>query len=121
MWQPASGQPSSDAIVVDAEKKFQPVLGFGVAFTDAACYTFNRLDPAARTELFHDLFHPSQMGLSVCRTCIGASDYSTSLYSFDEGDPDPSRDRFRERFLLSPRLRIQPLPPNLQRQECTYV
>jgi glucosylceramidase len=108
MWQPASGQPSPDAIVVDAEKKFQPVLGFGAAFTDAACYTFKRLDPAARAELFHDLFHPSQMGLSVCRTCIGASDYSTSLYSFDEGDPDPELTRFsieHDRAYILPILR----------------
>ena len=34
------------------------------------------------------------MGLNVCRTCIGASDYSTKLYSYDEGDPDPDLKRF---------------------------
>src|SRR5262249_56042042 len=67
---------------------------FGAAFTDAACYTFNRLDSSAREQLFHDLFHPSEMGLNVCRTCIGSSDYSTEMFSYDEGDPDPEMKRF---------------------------
>ena len=29
--------------MLDPGKKFQEMLGFGAAFTDAACYTFNRL------------------------------------------------------------------------------
>ena len=70
------------------------MLGFGAAFTDAACYTFNRLEPAARESLFHELFHPSEMGLNLCRTCIGASDYSTEVFSYDEGEPDPEMKRF---------------------------
>jgi glucosylceramidase len=70
------------------------MLGFGAAFTDAACYTFNRLDVSVREQLFHEMFHPSEMGLSVCRTCIGASDYSTEAFSYDEGDPDPEMKRF---------------------------
>ncbi len=70
------------------------MLGFGAAFTDAACYTFNQLSPPARETLFHELFHPSEMGLNVCRTCIGASDYSTEVFSYDEGDPDPEMKRF---------------------------
>jgi len=84
------------------------VLGFGAAFTDAACYTFSRLGPAAREALFHELFHPSEMGLSVCRTCIGSSDYSTEVYSYDEGEPDPELQRFsidHDRSYLLPMLR----------------
>ena len=48
--------------------------------------TFNRLDAPAREKLFHDLFHPAEMGLNVCRTCIGSSDYSTEVFSYDEGE-----------------------------------
>jgi glucosylceramidase len=93
-WNSASGKASANAVVINPEKKNQEVLGFGAAFTDAACYTFNRLDPAAREALFHELFHPSEMGLNVCRTCIGSSDYSTEVYSYDEGEPDPELQRF---------------------------
>lgn len=90
----AGGEASEDAIHLMPDQKFQEVLGFGAAFTDAACYMFNELDPAAREKLFHELFHPSEMGFSVCRTCIGSSDYSTKVYSFDEADPDPELTRF---------------------------
>ena len=40
------------------------------------------------------MFHPSALGLSVCRTCMGASDYSTEVFSYDEGDPDLDLQRF---------------------------
>jgi len=93
-WQPSSAPAASDAIILSPEKKLQPILGFGAAFTDAACYMFNQLPADARAQLFHTLFHPSEMGLNVCRTCIGSSDYSTKVYSFDEGEPDPDLKRF---------------------------
>src|SRR5947209_14146132 len=69
-WKNA-GKASGSNIVVDPNRKFQEMLGFGAAFTDAACYMFNQLSPSSREELFHDLFHPSEMNLNVCRSCIG--------------------------------------------------
>ncbi len=93
-WRPNSGKLSGEIITLEPEKKFQEILGFGAAFTDASCYMFSQLPEDSRQQLFHELFHPSELGLNVCRTCIGASDYSTSLYSFDEGEPDPDLKRF---------------------------
>ena len=34
------------------------------------------------------------MGLSVCRTCVGSSDYSTEIFSYNEGEPDLEMQRF---------------------------
>jgi len=93
-WKPASGTAGEDAIFLDPNKKFQEILGFGAAFTDAACYVMSALPAAQREQLLHELFHSSEMRLSVCRICIGASDYSTKIYSYDEGDPDPELKRF---------------------------
>lgn len=90
----ASNQAGDNTIALDPATKFQELLGFGAAFTDAACYTFNRLSASERAPLFHELFHPSEMALNVCRTCIGASDYSTEVFSYDEGEPDPEMKRF---------------------------
>lgn len=107
-WKPGSRVPSRSAITLRPEEKCQPILGFGAAFTDAACYTLNRLDPAVRAKLFHQLFDPSGMGFSVCRTCIGASDYSTKVFSYDEGEVDPSLSRFsieQDRAYVLPILR----------------
>lgn len=106
-WQPAA-HPSAHAIVLHPARKFQPILGFGAAFTDAACYMFNQLTPAAREQLFHELFHSSEMRLNVCRTCIGSSDYSTMAYTFDEGEPDPELKRFsieHDREYILPMMR----------------
>ncbi len=88
------GKTGANVIELDLGKKYQEMLGFGAAFTDAACYTFNSLDPAARGTLFHELFHPAEMGLNVCRTCMGSSDYSTEVFGYDEGEPDPEMKRF---------------------------
>lgn len=107
-WQTVSSAPNADAIVVDPSKRFQEILGFGAAFTDAACFTFNRIEPSAREKLFHQLFSPSEMAFNVCRTCVGSSDYSTKLYSFDEGPPDPDLQRFsieHDREYILPILR----------------
>jgi len=107
-WRSASPTPVGEPLRLNPATKFQEVLGFGGAFTDAACYTFSQLSPDARERLFHELFHPSEMGLSVGRICVGASDYSTKLYSFDEGEPDPELKRFsieHDRAYILPILR----------------
>jgi len=107
-WRLASPTPGVDQIRLNPGTKFQTILGFGGAFTDAACYTFNRLSPGEREQLFHELFHPSEMGLSTGRICVGASDYSTKLYSYDDGDPDPDLTRFsidHDRQYILPMLR----------------
>jgi glucosylceramidase len=89
--------PGTDAntISIDPSREYQSVLGFGAAFTDAACFTLNRLDAASRKQLFQTLFDPSHLGLSVSRICIGASDYARTEFSYDEGlEPDPEMKRF---------------------------
>jgi glucosylceramidase len=100
---------SAHVISVDRSREYQSVLGFGAAFTDAACFTFDRLDPSTRQELFKTLFDPSRLGLSVSRICMGSSDYSTKEYSYCEGlDPDPEMKRFsieHDRQYILPILR----------------
>ncbi len=107
-WSPASTPPAPDHIRLNPNRKFQTILGFGGAFTDATCYTFNRLAPATREQLFHEMFHPSEMGLSTGRVCVGSSDYSTKLYSYDDGEADPTLARFsidHDREYILPILR----------------
>jgi glucosylceramidase len=107
-WQPEQGQVA-DSIILDPAKTYQEVLGFGASFTDAACYMFNQLNPATREQLFRELFHPSEMGFSACRICIGSSDYATKVYSYDDGDPDPELRRFsidHDREYILPMLRL---------------
>jgi glucosylceramidase len=96
------------AIRLDPSRTFQDILGFGASFTDAACYMLNQLAPAAREQLLHELFHPSELSFGVARLCLGSSDYATKAYSYDDGEPDPDLKRFsieHDREYILPILR----------------
>jgi glucosylceramidase len=85
------------------------MLGFGAAMTDASCFVLSQLTESEREPLMQDLFAPDAMGLNVCRTCIGSSDYSRTVYSFDDGpEPDPEMRRFsieHDKAYILPMLR----------------
>jgi glucosylceramidase len=107
-WQPDHGSPA-ESITLNPDKSFQEVLGFGAALTDSSCYVFNQVPPESREKLFRELFHAEEMSLSVCRICIGSSDYATKAYSFDEGEPDPEMTRFsidHDREYIIPMLKL---------------
>jgi len=100
--------PAADIIRLVVANTYQDILGFGGCFSDASCYLINRLQQPAREQFLHELFHPSEMGLSVNRTCIGACDSAAKLYSYDDGDADPELKRFsieHDREYILPVLR----------------
>lgn len=103
------GTNSAGSIHVDFEQRRQDILGFGAAFTDASCYLFDHMAPGDRENLIAELFGPTGHRFSVARTCIGASDYSTKAYSFDDSpEPDPELTRFtieHDRAYILPTLR----------------
>ncbi len=105
----SAGRAGGQVITLRPDRRAQEVLGFGAALTDAATYMLNQLSAEARAELLHDLYHPSAMGFSVGRTCIGSSDYSTVAYSYDESaEPDPELKGFsiaHDRQWILPMLR----------------
>lgn len=109
---------SATGIRMDTTQRRQEILGFGAAFTDASCYLLSKLDSDERSPLLSELFGPKGLKLSVCRTCIGASDYSTKVYSFDDSpEPDPELKHFsieHDREYILPTLRAaRSLNPDL--------
>jgi glucosylceramidase len=108
VWKPVSGV-AADAIVLDLTTTKQEILGFGGAMTDATCYVLSQMTADERGAVMHDLFSPREMALNVCRTCIGASDYSRTAYTFDESDqPDPELKKFsieHDKAYILPMLR----------------
>jgi len=116
-WKPAA-EIASDAIVLDPTAAQQEMLGFGAAFTDAACFMLSQLQSDERAALMYELFAPGEMAMNVCRTCIGASDYSKSLYSFDDSEQDdPELKKFsidHDKAYILPMLRdARKLNPDL--------
>jgi glucosylceramidase len=86
-------------IDVDAAQKYQQMLGFGAAFTDASVYLIQeKMSAAQRNALLEDLFgRTSGIGLSFMRITMGASDFSLRQYSYDDvpvGDTDPTLAHF---------------------------
>ncbi len=93
-WTKAAKKAPAADMTVDPTTPAQTILGFGAAFTDASCFTLSRLSDSARANLLHTMFGQDQHALSMGRIPIGASDYSTAAYSYDDGAADPELKRF---------------------------
>lgn len=79
------------ALPVPGAKTLNPIaeettgfLGFGVAITPSSCYELSLMDLPQRQALLQHLYGKDGLGLSVGRLCIGSSDYSPELYSYDD-------------------------------------
>jgi len=106
----AATSKENESVHIDPTTWYQEILGFGGAFTDASCYLFYQLNPQDRKALFDELFGPKGLRFSMGRACIGSSDYTTSIYSFDEStEPDPELKHFsieHDRAYILPSLRL---------------
>ena len=107
-WTPLRHQ-AADAIVIEPSNIKQDILGFGGALTDATCYVLRQMPQEPRAALLKELFSSDEMALNVCRTTIGASDYSLSPYTYDESpSPDPDLNKFsidHDKAYILPTLR----------------
>jgi glucosylceramidase len=107
-WSTSSNDTAANTITVKPAEKYQTILGFGGAFTGSACFNFDSMSGPQRAKLLDELFSPSGLNLNVCRTTIGASDYSTHAYSYSEGRPDLEMKRFsidEDRKFILPTIR----------------
>lgn len=89
--------PAADAIpvVVDPARRYQRMVGFGAAITDASAIVLARMTPARRAALMRELFGSGRgaLRLGFTRLTIGASDFSPTHYSLDDppaGASDPA-------------------------------
>ena len=78
--------PLGTNIEVDASVRYQKIVGFGAAITDASAWLIqNKMSAEQRTALLSELFGGApNLGLSFTRLTIGASDFSRNHYSFDD-------------------------------------
>src|SRR5450631_1980857 len=90
---------ASATIDIDAGKRYQTMVGFGAAITDASAWLIRtRMNAAQREALMLELFgRPPGLQISFMRLTIGASDFSPIHYSFDDvpsGETDPGLAHF---------------------------
>lgn len=116
-------------IEVDPATRYQEIAGFGAAITDASAELIqNRLAVPQRAALMQELFgrDGNGIGLSFTRLTIGASDFSSQHYSFDDmpkGQTDPDLKHFsiepnratvlptvKAALAINPQLRVMASP-----------
>ncbi|WP_374055602.1 glycoside hydrolase family 30 beta sandwich domain-containing protein [Rossellomorea sp. FM04394] len=96
---------ASTRIQLDPKRKYQEMLGFGGAFTEAAAHSLSLISPEKRKEIIQRYFDPIEgVGYRFGRTHINSSDFSLGNYSYVE-DGDTSLESFsieREKKLVIP-------------------
>lgn len=123
----ADSAPSATVITIDTNRRYQEIVGFGAALTDASAIVINRLDATSRAALLNELFAPAPgLHFSFTRLTIGASDFSPTDYSLDDvpkGQRDPELMQFsiasnradvlpvvKEMLATNPQLKIMASP-----------
>ena len=72
------GSMSPNQITYDKTKTYQELDGFGLAITTASCYNLLKMPQEARTRFLTELFSKENIGSSLIRVSIGASDFCTA-------------------------------------------
>ena len=75
-------------ITLKPDRKYQDILGFGSAFTDANCYMLSTLDTDLRDEVLNNIYSESGMGFSVSRLTVAQCDYGRVVYSYNDTPDD---------------------------------
>ncbi len=86
-------------IDVDSAQSYQQVDGFGYTLTGGSATLINHMDAASKAALLNELFGnaSNSIGISYLRVSIGASDLSSSVFSYDDmpvGQTDPTLANF---------------------------
>jgi glucosylceramidase len=119
----AAAAASAESIRITAANRYQTMEGFGASLTDSSAWLINtRMTPSQRSALMTSLFSPTTgAGLSFLRQPMGASDYTTANYTFNDlpaGQTDYALTRFsiaREQAKIIPLLQTaKALNPNLR-------
>ena len=70
-------------------KSAQIIEGFGGCFNERGWVSLNALSEPDRESILHELFHPTAGArFNYCRMPIGANDFATEAYTYDEADGD---------------------------------
>ena len=83
------------SILLDDNKKFQTILGFGGAFTEAGAVTLLKLSPQNKEKILKAYFDTKEgLGYTLCRTHINSCDFALGNYAYAEVDGDTNLSKF---------------------------
>lgn len=95
-FNPNENNSTDLTIDIDPCKTHQTIIGFGGAMTDSAALMISCLSDSARKNLMDSYFDCDKgTGYDLLRVPLGASDYSESLYTYDDtSEPDMNLEHF---------------------------
>ncbi|TYZ64426.1 hypothetical protein PybrP1_009690 [[Pythium] brassicae (nom. inval.)] len=80
----AEGVDAAADFVINSAMQFQKIIGFGGAFTDAAAINVYKTDKDMQQHILDAYFGKSGLQYTVGRIPISSTDFSTSVYSYNE-------------------------------------
>jgi glucosylceramidase len=104
------GDSKAPVIEIDPATEYQKILGFGATMTGSSAYILDHhLNDQHRKEVMDSLFSREHgIGLSYLRMTIGASDFSTHTFSYND-PPEGTTDTKLKFFSIDPdRQRLIP-------------
>ncbi|MNX27345.1 Kappa-carrageenase precursor [compost metagenome] len=82
-------------VTVNAGTTYQTMDGFGYTLTEGSCEVISGMAATQQNQLLNDLYNPTTgLNASVIRISIGASDLSSSSYSYNETSGDTNMNNF---------------------------
>lgn len=109
--------PAVEALDVDAAKAKHEFLALGASLTDASAWILANMPPEKRQKLLRELFTPEGCNLGAIRLNIGASDYSTGLYNYDDTPGDVEMKHFSlardDEFLVPMAKAVKSIRPDV--------
>ncbi|XP_078050529.1 putative glucosylceramidase 3 isoform X2 [Augochlora pura] len=79
---------------LDRTKKYQQILGFGGAFTDASGIHIASMSNATQQQILKAYFGKGGNRYSIGRLPIGGSDFSVRPYTYDDSNNDVTLEKF---------------------------
>ena len=77
------------------EKPLQTIDGFGACFNELGWISLGALEDEDKDAIFRELFAPGVgANFNICRTPVGANDFSRDWYSYDETPADFALEHF---------------------------
>ena len=109
--------PAVEALDIDAAVASHEFLAMGASLTDASAWILANMPAGKREKLMRELFTPEGCNLGAIRLNIGASDYSTGLYSYNDTPGDVEMKRFSlardDEFLVPMAKAVKALRPDV--------
>ena len=105
----------NEIINIYPEIKYQSIIGFGGAFTEATGYSLSQLPKETQEQLINEYFSENFAHYSLCRLPIGSSDFSQKSYSYsnksDLSDFSIEKDK---KYIIETIKNAQRINPNIK-------